>query len=146
MHQILVSLLVLLFSLSSPATEGNATFLQSSLAAKTEVTALTKFYPENAGFAGATERTFLMPGQTIDRYGGSGYSRFFSPQGTPDWARSLPPGTAGQPLRTFEVVKPFEVQSGTVAPWFNQPGGGLQYRTPVNLDTLLNRGIIRETP
>jgi hypothetical protein len=113
-------------------------------AAKSEVTALTKFYPENAGFAGATERTFLMPGQTIDRYGGSGYSRFFSPQGTPDWARSLPPGTAGQPLRTFEVVKPFEVQSGTVAPWFNQPGGGLQYVTPVKLETLLNRGIIRE--
>jgi hypothetical protein len=70
-------------------------------AAETEVTALTKFYPENAGFAGATEQTFLMPGQTIDRYGGSGYSRFFSPQGTADWARSLPPGTAGQPLRTF---------------------------------------------
>jgi len=108
-----------------------------------EVTALTKFYPGDNGVARATERTFLMPGQTIDRYGGSGYSRFFSPQGTPDWARSLPPGTAGQPLRTFEVVKPFEVESGTVAPWFNQPGGGLQYRTPVNLDTLLNRGIIK---
>jgi hypothetical protein len=112
--------------------------------AKSGVTALTKFYPENAGFAGATERTFLMPGQTIDRYGGSGFSRFFSPQGTADWARSLPPGTSGQPLRTFEIVKPFEVQSGTIAPWFNQPGGALQYRTPVNLDALLNREIIKE--
>lgn len=114
------------------------------LAPKNEVTALTKFYPENAGFAGATERTFLMPGQTLDRYGGSGYSRFFSPQGTADWARSLPPGTAGQPLRTFEVMKPFEVQSGTVAPWFNQPGGGLQYRTPVKLEILLKRGILKK--
>jgi RHS repeat-associated protein len=113
-------------------------------AAKSEVTALTKFYPENAGFAGATERTFLMPGQTIDRYGGSRVSRFFSPQGTADWARSLPPGTTGQPLRTFEVVKPFEVQSGTVAPCFNQPGGGLQYRSPVQLEILLKRGIIKE--
>ena len=109
-----------------------------------EVTSLTKFYPENAGFAGATERTFLMPGQTIDRYGGSGYSRFFSPQGTPGWARSLAPGTAGQSLRTFEVVKPFEVQSGTVAPWFNQLGGGLQYVTPVRLEILLKRGFIKE--
>ena len=114
------------------------------LAAKSEVTALTKFYPENAGFAGATERTFLMPGQTIDRYGGSGVSRFFSPQGTADWRRSLPPGTTGQPLRTFEVVKPFEVESGTIAPWFNQPGGGLQYRSPVQLEILLKRGIIKE--
>jgi hypothetical protein len=85
-----------------------------------------------------------MPGQRIDRYGGSGYSRFFSPQGTPDLARSLPPGTAGQPLRTFEVVKPFEVQSGTVAPRFNQPGGGVQHVTPVNLETLLKRGILKE--
>jgi hypothetical protein len=112
--------------------------------AGSEVTSLTKFYPGNQGFAGATDRTFLMPGQTIDRYGGSGVSRFFSPQGTPDWARSLPPGTTGQPLRTFQVMKPFEVDSGEIAPWFNQPGGGLQYRTPVNLDTLLKRGIIQE--
>jgi RHS repeat-associated protein len=109
-----------------------------------EVTSLTKFYPENQGFAGATERTFLMPGQIIDRYGGSGVSRFFSPQGTPDWARSLPPGTTGLPLRTFQVMKAFEVESGEITPWFNQPGGGLQYRTPVNLETLLNRGIIQE--
>ena len=118
--------------------------LATAEGAGNEVTALSKFYPGNNGFAGATERTFLMPGKTIDRYGGTGYSRFFSPQGTADWARSLPPGTAGQPLRTFEVVKPFEVESGTVAPWFNQPGGGLQYRTPVNLDVLLKRGIIKE--
>ena len=147
MTRFVIGLLALVFSLGGPAMKGSAEIWHSSFAAEgagSEVTALTKFYPGNSGFAGATERTFLMPGQTIDRYGGSGYSRFFSPQGTPDWARALPPGTAGQPLRTFEVVKPFEVESGTVAPWFNQPGGGLQYRTPVNLDTLLKRGIIKE--
>jgi RHS repeat-associated protein len=113
-------------------------------AATSQATALTKFYPENYGFAGAPERNFLMPGQMIDRYGGSAYSRFFSPQGTPAWSRSLPPGAGDQALRTFEVLKPFEVESGTVAPWFNQLGGGVQYQTPVNLETLLSRGIIRE--
>lgn len=111
---------------------------------KAEVAALSRFYPEHAGFAGAVSRRFLMPGQTIDRYGGSGYSRFFSPQGTPSWARSLPPGTAAQPLRTFRVVKPFEVQSGTVAPWFNQPGGGVQHASPVKLEVLLKHGVIIE--
>ena len=126
------------------ATSATARTFSSSSAAKSGVTTLTKFYPEYAGFAGAAERTFLMPGQRIDRYGGSGYSRFFSPQGTPDWARSLPPGTAGQPLRTFEVVKPFEVQSGKAGPWFYQPGGGMQYQSPVKLETLLERGIIKE--
>lgn len=115
-----------------------------TLAAKTETMELQRFYPANNGFAGATERTFLMPGQTIDRYGGSGYSRFFSPAGTAEAARALPPGTAGQSLRSFEVMKPFEVQSGSVAPWFNQPGGGLQYVTPVNLQTLLKWGILNE--
>jgi len=107
-------------------------------------TAIVPYYPPANGFAGATTRQFLMPGQTIDRFGGSGASRFFSPTGTSEAARALPPGTAGQPLRTFEVVKPFEVDSGTVAPWFSQPGGGTQFRTPVPLETLLKRGILRE--
>jgi len=116
------------------------------IAAKTTPTstAIVPYYPPANGFAGATTRQFLMPGQTIDRFGGSGASRFFSPTGTSEAARALPPGTAGQPLRTFEVVKPFEVDSGTVAPWFSQPGGGTQFRTPVPLETLLKRGILRE--
>ncbi|MBP8261655.1 MAG: TNT domain-containing protein [Verrucomicrobia bacterium] len=109
-----------------------------------EVVGLAKFYPEHAGFVGATERRFLEVGERIDRYGGSAYSRFFSPQGTPAWARSLPPGIVSQPLRTFEVMKPFEVSAGRVAPWFNQPGGGIQYVTPVTLDIFLKRGIIQE--
>jgi hypothetical protein len=119
---------------------GNVT----SNTAKTGITSLAKFYPENAGFVGATKQVFLMPGQTIDRYGGSSYSRFFSPPGTPNFARSLPPGTASQPLRSFEVVKPFEVQSGKVGAWFHQPGGGEAYKSPVQLETLLKRGIIKE--
>jgi hypothetical protein len=49
-------------------------------------------------------------------------------------------------LRTFEVVKPFEVEAGRVAPAFNQAGLGIQFRTPVPLQTLLNHGIIREVP
>jgi hypothetical protein len=56
----------------------------------------------------------------------------------------LPPGTAGKPLRTFEVVKPFEVDAGTVAPAFDQLGLGTQYRAPVDMGTLLKRGVIKE--
>ncbi len=33
----------------------------------------------------------------------------------------------------------------SVAPWFNQPARGQQYRTPVNLGTLRNRGLLKET-
>jgi len=85
-----------------------------------------------------------MKGDKIDRFGGSDYSRFFSPEGTPSAARSLPAGSAKKPLRSFEVVKPFEVESGTVAPAFGQLGLGTQYRTSVQLKTLINHGIIRE--
>jgi RHS repeat-associated protein len=106
--------------------------------------ALRPYFPPNRGFAGETSTAYLRPGMTIDRYGGRASSRFFSPAGTPKGARSLPPGTAAQPLRSFEVVKPIPVEAGTTAAWFGRVGGGIQYRTPVTLDTLLRRGIIRE--
>jgi hypothetical protein len=53
-------------------------------------------------------------------------------------------GTADLPLRSFEVLKPFEVLSGLAAPGFGQVGLGIQYMTPVPLGTLIDRGIIRE--
>jgi len=85
-----------------------------------------------------------MRGERINRYGGTDRSRYFSPAGTPKGARALPPETANQPLRTFEVMKPFEVEAGTVAPAHGELGLGTQYRTPVRLEILLKRGIIRE--
>jgi RHS repeat-associated protein len=107
-------------------------------------TAIQKYYPDNNGFLGATERKFLMKGDRIDRIGGSDFSRFFSPEGTPIAARSLPAESAQQPLRIFEVLKPFEVEAGKIAPAFGQLGYGTQYRTPVQMKTLIDRGIIHE--
>lgn len=64
--------------------------------------------------------------------------------GTPDWQRALPYGTDTSNYHIYEVVKPFEVESSIAAPWFDQPGGGNQYRTPVQIHTLLDRGILKE--
>jgi hypothetical protein len=58
--------------------------------------------------------------------------------------RSLSPGSQQTLKRVFEVIKPLEVEVGIAQPWFGQPGGGIQYRTPVDLDVLLRRGILRE--
>jgi len=77
---------------------------------------LVPFFPANNGFIGQTENLVLKPGQIIDRFGGSAFSRFFSPQGVPGPMRALPPGTADQPLRNFEVLKPFTVEAGKIAP------------------------------
>ena len=38
----------------------------------------------------------------------------------------------------FEVVKPIEVKSGVVAPWFNQQGGGIQYQLVITSRVVLN--------
>lgn len=108
-----------------------------AIATKGITTALTKFYPANNGFLGAAERTFLMPGQQISRFG-SNSGKFFSPTGTPLPMRALSPGANTGIHNTFKVLKPFEVQAGKIAPAFSQPGLGTQYLSPVSVDVLLN--------
>ncbi|HCC17681.1 MAG TPA: hypothetical protein DEP83_03820 [Porphyromonadaceae bacterium] len=125
----------------SGSIRARATLNPTANTAKTSPTALTKFYPTNNGFLGAAERTFLMPGQQISRFG-SNSGKFFSPAGTPLPMRALPPGANTSIHNTFKVLKPFEVQAGKIAPAFGQPGLGTQYLSPVSVDVLLKRGII----
>jgi hypothetical protein len=108
--------------------------------------ALMSYYPPNNGFAEAPGQFMLLRGTTVDRYGGTGGS-FLSPQGTPPWARALPYGAEERGLRSFEVLKPFDVSAGRTSPWFGQMGGGIQYdlgRRTVN--DLISGGYLRETP
>jgi hypothetical protein len=103
-------------------------------------------WPANRGFIeGTVERKFLMPGETIDRYGFGG-GKFVSPTGTPFEIRALRPGTESLPYNNYRVAKPFEVNSGAVAPAFNQPGLGTQYELPISIDILLKRGVIEKVP
>ena len=96
--------------------------------------------PNNGAILGSTVNDYLMPGAKIDRYGGDqGY--FFSEPGTPISSRSLPPNNSGV-LNQFEVLKPIPVQKSTIAPWFGQPGGGVQYQTPVPVKVLIDKGFI----
>ena len=100
-------------------------------------------YPSNNGFKGQPTSTELQPGQIIDRYGDE-TGRYFTPEGTPIANRSLPPSANTNPYNTYEVVNPFPVQSGIVAPFYGQPGGGIQYYSPnMNVQQLINQGYIR---
>jgi hypothetical protein len=100
-------------------------------------------YPANDGFAGEINSLTLKSGDVVDRYGGTtDRSRFLSPQGTPIEARSLPSDTNLNLYDKFQVVRSFPVQSGTVAPWFGQPGGGIQYNTQIPINVLVNRGYL----
>jgi hypothetical protein len=104
----------------------------------------TQADPPNDGFLGDRTEVTLAEGQLIDRYGGSPYSEYFSPPGTPPDARSLPPGVREMGLHTYLVVRSFNVEYGIVAPWYGQPGFGKQYRSLIPLGQLLCQGYMRE--
>ena len=105
---------------------------------------ITPYFPAANGFLGETSQTTLAVGQRINRYGGSAFSRFFFPAGTPAGARALPYGVEAQSLRSFEVLSPFAVESGTVAPAFGQLGLGVQFRSRLTLGELIEQGLLKE--
>jgi RHS repeat-associated protein len=119
---------------------GGIRALGNVAAKRGSTTALAKYWPENGGALGKWQSEFLMPGAEIDRFG-SGFGKYFSPRNTPMDMRALPGGNTGA-YNAFKVVKPFEVQSSTIAPAFGKIGLGTQYLSPVNMNTLLKRGII----
>lgn len=99
-------------------------------------------WPENNGFADIPMDEVLQPGARIDRYG-SDYGSFTSPEGTPYEMRAVAPGTDQRPYSVFEVVEQINVKSGSIASWFDEPGGGIQYLLPDTVDELLDAGILR---
>jgi hypothetical protein len=99
-------------------------------------------WPPNRGFVGEPVKEVLGTGTRIDRYGFRG-GTFASPEGTPYAARALAPGTASKPYEVYEVVKPIDVDSGIVAPWFGEAGGGFQYELPRSVEWLLDNGYLK---
>ncbi|PIV48651.1 MAG: hypothetical protein COZ75_08805 [Flavobacteriaceae bacterium CG_4_8_14_3_um_filter_34_10] len=100
-------------------------------------------WPPNDGFLNTPNRLTLEPGTQIDRYGAT-TGKFVSPVGTPDAKRSLAPGTTSKPINVYEVVKPIEVNAGEVAPWFDEVGGGTQYKFDKSIQELLDEGYIKK--
>lgn len=49
-----------------------------------------------------------------------------------------------EPYTKYEVLKDFKVKSGTIAPWFDEIGGGTQYFTDLTVDELIELGYIRK--
>ena len=99
----------------------------------------TTVYPPNDGFSGTPESVTLPAGTTVERYG-SPNGRYVAPVGTPPEALSLPPDKVGTSPDYYALLAPIEVQAGTAAPWFNQPGGGTQYILPDSITNLVRSG------
>jgi filamentous hemagglutinin len=108
-------------------------------------------WPSNNGFDGPPTITELQPGARFDRYGGrfengqfTDGGGFVSPAGVPFDQRALPNSSLNRPLQEYEVLQPLpNVNSGSAAPWFGQPGGGTQYQLPMSIDDLVTQGFIR---
>ena len=89
-----------------------------------------------------TKEIVLQPGEKFDRYGlEDGY--YVSPCGTSYRQRALAPGTYLKPYHIYEVIKPFQVQSGKIKKWFDEPGGGTQHVLPQTIEELLDNRTIR---
>ncbi|NQZ12897.1 MAG: glycohydrolase toxin TNT-related protein [Algicola sp.] len=101
------------------------------------------YWPTNMGFMGESLGAYLRPGQRVDRYGAPDGGYFLSPAGTPFPQRALPAHSLRAPYTIYEVMKPIHVRAGTIAPAFNQIGGGTQYITPVSIGTLLRKGFLK---
>ncbi len=104
-------------------------------------------WPENLGFVDTPTEATIPVGTRLDRYGSADGS-FMSPAGTPLEERAMAPGSAAEPLRTYEVAKPLPVIQGEVAPAFGQSGGGTQMlpnlSERVNVDWLVQNGYLKE--
>lgn len=103
-------------------------------------------WPANNGFDGEARTETLVPGTKVDRYGNP-TGKYLSPQGTPFEQRSLPEAVRERPLNVYEVVKPFEVKAGKIAPYADQPGGGTQYYLDnKTVQDLIDSGHLRKLP
>jgi hypothetical protein len=97
----------------------------------------------------------LTPGTIIDRFG-SPFGGWLSPEGVPFAERALPPDSAFKPYYQYVVRDPTALQPGwrieesQAAPWFQQPGGGTQFRiikpdgSTGSVRDLLRQGVLGE--
>ncbi|KAG5930905.1 hypothetical protein E4U53_002063 [Claviceps sorghi] len=114
-------------------------------------------YPPQNGFVldarqeAVSKNASLCPGTLIDRFGGEKGS-FLSPAGMRYETRSIPPQnlvTRKEPNSTpfnyhvYEVVKELPVTAGCIAPWFQQPGYGIQYLIRGSVEDAIKNGFLR---
>lgn len=96
----------------------------------------------------------LAAGTELGRFGHPG-GAYLAPEGTPFAQLSLPPGSATKPYYTYIVNDPaalppgWHIEQSRAAPWFHQPGGGVQYRIvpppgeAASVDALIDSGYLK---
>lgn len=86
-------------------------------------------YPPFDGFLfGYKQTETLNPGTLLQRYGPN-TGNYLSPAGTPFEKVALPGYKKLSNKNLFRVVQPLDVDTGLAAPWYGQPGMGIQFKT-----------------
>lgn len=103
-------------------------------------------YPPDDGFDGGVQLpNTLAEGDTLDRFGDAdGF--YASDEGLPFDQRSLPPSSLAYPYQRYEVTSkglPEGVTEGPIAPWFGQPGGGVQYKFDKPIQWYVDHGHLK---
>ena len=100
-------------------------------------------WPPNQGYAAspAPAPKLVYEGAEIDRFGFEN-GTFFSPAGASFKARAVPYVCPQMEYRVYRVMKPMVVQSGIAAPWFNEPGGAIQYMAADSAADLRKAGVL----
>jgi hypothetical protein len=121
------------------------------------VDSLNGGWPPNSG-ALSLKIVTLDSGLLIDRYGGyyvvdslrhdsvfHDRGKFVCFKGVPFPKRALPQSTLKSPYRLYRIIKVIaNIKRGGIIPWFNEPGLGIQFEMPVNIDDLKQGGYIVE--
>ena len=84
----------------------------------------------------------LKPGTRIDRFGHPG-GRFLAPADASYMGRAVPYDRLKMAYHRYQVVRPLRVAAGKAAPWFDQPGGGMQYKTDRPVLVLVKEGYLK---
>ena len=85
---------------------------------------------------GKYKESVILPGTRINRIGSNPTGRYFSPEGATFGEKALPPFMKLQPNSDYIVLKEIPTKVGLVAPWFDEPGMGIQYFTYSTIDEL----------
>jgi hypothetical protein len=100
-------------------------------------------FPPRDGFTARPRIIVLRPGTLIDRFG-QPTGNFLAPADASYMGRAVPYDRLKMPYYRYAVVKPLRVQAGKAAPWFDQPGGGIQYKTEVRVQDLVAKGSLKQ--
>lgn len=101
-------------------------------------------WPPNDGFVpGTRHRVFIREGTVLTRYG-SANGRYYSPRRFSKTERALPPKLSDNTYREFIVKKGFYCEVGETSPWFDDPGGAIQFLANNSVDDLLLGGYLLE--